>query len=85
MIGIVVFNPAKEKLMEKEMMLLNVSSNNEAKYESQISRLEWLCLLFQIVFKLLRSNVIKLRGVEFFNVVTTCCFRIVENIFLMEG
>ena len=30
--GIVVFNPAKEKLMEREMVLLNGSSNNKTEY-----------------------------------------------------
>jgi len=39
--GIVVFNPAKERVMEKGMMLLNISSNNEAKYEALIAGLEW--------------------------------------------
>ena len=39
--GMVVFNPAKEKVMEKGIVLLNVSSNNEAEYAALIARLEW--------------------------------------------
>ena len=39
--GMVVFNPAKEKVMERGMVLLNVSSNNEAKYVALIGGLEW--------------------------------------------
>ena len=39
--GIVLFNPLNEKVMEKGMVLLNVSSNNEAKYAALIARLEW--------------------------------------------
>ena len=38
---IVLFNPLKEKVMERGMVLLNVSSNNEAKHVSLIARLEW--------------------------------------------
>ena len=39
--GIVVFNPVKEKVMERGMVLLNVSSNNEAEYAALIAGLEW--------------------------------------------
>ena len=39
--GIVVFNPLKEKVMERGMVLLNISSNNEAEYAVFIARLEW--------------------------------------------
>ena len=39
--GIVVFNPLKEKVMERGMVLLNVSSNNEAEYAALILGLEW--------------------------------------------
>ena len=39
--GIVVFNPAKEKVMERGMVLLNISSNNEAEYAALIAELEW--------------------------------------------
>ena len=39
--GIVVFNPEGEKVMEKGMELLNVSSNNEAEYAALIAGLEW--------------------------------------------
>ena len=39
--GIVLFNPLKEKVMERGMVLLNVSSNNEAKYAALIAGLEW--------------------------------------------
>ena len=37
----VVFNPVKEKVMERDIKLLNVSSNNEAKYAALIAGLEW--------------------------------------------
>ena len=37
----VVFNPVKEKVMERGIKLLNVSSNNEAEYATLIARLEW--------------------------------------------
>ena len=37
---IVVFNPLKEKAMERGMVLLNVFSNNEAKYAALIVGLE---------------------------------------------
>ena len=39
--GMVVFNPVKEKLMERGIELLNVSSNNKAKYVALIAGLEW--------------------------------------------
>ena len=39
--GIVIFNPSKEKVMEKGMVLHDVSSNNEAEYAALIARLEW--------------------------------------------
>ena len=39
--GIVLFNPLKEKVTEKGMVLLNVSCNNEAEYAALIARLEW--------------------------------------------
>ena len=39
--GIVLFNPLKEKVMERGMVLLNVSSNTEAKYAALIVGLEW--------------------------------------------
>ena len=39
--GIVMFNPEKDKVMERGMILLNVSSNNKAKYAALIARLEW--------------------------------------------
>ena len=39
--GIVLFNPLKEKVMERGMVLLNVSSNNEAEYAALIAGLEW--------------------------------------------
>ena len=38
---IVLFNPLKEKVMERGMVLLNVSSNNEAEYAALIAGLEW--------------------------------------------
>ena len=37
----VVFNPIKEKVMERGIELLNVSSNNEAEYATLIEGLEW--------------------------------------------
>ena len=40
-VGIVLFNPLKEKVMERGMVLLNVSSNNEAECAAFITRLEW--------------------------------------------
>ena len=39
--GTVVFNPLKKKVMERGMVLLNVSSNNEADYANLIGGLEW--------------------------------------------
>ena len=42
MVGIVVFNPLKEKVMERGMVLINISSNNEAEYVALIAGLE-LC------------------------------------------
>ena len=39
--GIVLFNPLKEKVMEKGIVFLNVSSNNEAEYAALIAGLEW--------------------------------------------
>ena len=39
--GMVVFNPVKEKVMERGIELLNVSSNNEAEYAALIAGLEW--------------------------------------------
>ena len=38
--GMVVFNPLKEKVMERGMVLLNISSNNKAKYAALIAGLE---------------------------------------------
>ena len=38
---IVVFNPLREKVMERGMVLLNVSSNNEVEYAALIAGLEW--------------------------------------------
>ena len=40
-VGIVLLNPLKEKVMERGMVLLNLSSNNEAEYAALIARLEW--------------------------------------------
>ena len=42
--GMVVFNPVEEKVMERGIELLNVSSNNEAEYAALIEGLEW-CVL----------------------------------------
>ena len=39
--GLVILNPASEKVMERGVVLLNVSSNNEAEYEALIKGLEW--------------------------------------------
>ena len=39
--GIVVFNLVEEKVMERGIELLNVSSNNEAEYAALIEGLEW--------------------------------------------
>ena len=40
-VRIIVFNLAKEKVMERGMVLLNVSSNNEVEYAALIAGLEW--------------------------------------------
>ena len=40
MVGIVVFNPLKEKVLERGMVFLNVSSNNQAEYAALIAGLE---------------------------------------------
>ena len=37
----VVFNPVEQKVMETDIELLNVSSNNEAEYPALIAGLEW--------------------------------------------
>ena len=37
----VVLNPIKEKVMERGIELLNISSNNEAEYAALIEGLEW--------------------------------------------
>ena len=39
--GIVVFNPSHEKVMERGVVLPDVSSNNEAEYAALIKGLEW--------------------------------------------
>ena len=39
--GIVLFNPWKVKVMERGMLLLNISSNNEVEYVALIAGLEW--------------------------------------------
>ena len=39
--SMVVFNPASEKVMEKGLVLLDVSSNNEVEYVALIKGLEW--------------------------------------------
>ena len=39
--GIVLFNPLKVKVMERGMVLLNISSNNEVEHAALIARLEW--------------------------------------------
>ena len=36
-----MFNPAKEKVMERGIALLKISSNNEAEYAALIAGLEW--------------------------------------------
>ena len=38
---IVLFNPLKEKVMERGMVFLNISFNNEAKYAALTVGLEW--------------------------------------------
>ena len=39
--GMVAFNPVKEKVMERGIELLHVSSNNEAEYAALIEGLGW--------------------------------------------
>ena len=39
--GIVVLNPANEKVMERGLVLPDVSSNNEAEYVALLKGLEW--------------------------------------------
>ena len=39
--GMVVFNPVAEKVMERGIELLNVSSNNEVEYAALVEGLEW--------------------------------------------
>ena len=39
--GVVVFNPLNEKVMERGLILQEVSSNNEAKYAALLTGLEW--------------------------------------------
>ena len=39
--GIVMLNPAREKVLERGVVLLNVSSNNKAEYAALIAGLEW--------------------------------------------
>ena len=39
--GMVIFNPVEEKVMERGIELLNVSSNNKAEYATLIAGLEW--------------------------------------------
>ena len=39
--SIVVFNPASEKVMERGLVLPDVSSNNEAEYATLLKGLEW--------------------------------------------
>ena len=36
-----VFNPVSEKVMERGVVLLDVSSNNEAEYAALLKGLEW--------------------------------------------
>ena len=40
-VGIVVFNPVKENVMERGIKILNVSSNNEGEYVALLAGLEW--------------------------------------------
>ena len=47
MAGIVVFNPLKEKVMDRGMVLLNFSSNNEPKYATLIVGIKW-CVFNEI-------------------------------------
>ena len=39
--GIIIYNPLKEKIMERGLELLNVSSSNEAEYAALLVGLEW--------------------------------------------
>ena len=39
--GIVVLNPARKKVLERGVVLLNVSSNNKVEYAALIAGLEW--------------------------------------------
>ena len=39
--GMVVFNPASEKVMERGLVLPDISSNNEAEYAALLIGLEW--------------------------------------------
>ena len=39
--GMVLLNPIKEKVMERGIELLNLSSNNKAEYVALIAGLEW--------------------------------------------
>ena len=39
--GVVVFNPFNEKVMERGLILQEVSSNNEAEYAALLTGLEW--------------------------------------------
>ena len=45
----VVFNPIREKVMERGIELLNVSSNNEAEYGALIEGLEGPFLMVSTV------------------------------------
>ena len=40
-VGMVVFNPSNEKVMERGLVLLDLSSNNEAEYAALLIGLEW--------------------------------------------
>ena len=40
-VGIVLFNPLKEKVMKRGMVVLNFYSNKEAEYATLTARLEW--------------------------------------------
>ena len=39
--GIILFNPLKEKVMERGMFFLDVFPNNKVEYAALIARLEW--------------------------------------------
>ena len=39
--GMVIFNPVNEKVMERGLVLPDVSSNNEAEYAALLIGLEW--------------------------------------------